>query len=100
VAIEWMLADASLRAIAVEQNAERATRIKRNATAFGVPGLDGIEGAAPAALENLAPPDSIFIGGGASDTGVLDRCVLALRSGGRLVVNAVTLETERLVLER
>jgi precorrin-6B C5,15-methyltransferase / cobalt-precorrin-6B C5,C15-methyltransferase len=100
VAIEWMLADASLRAIAVERNAERTARIKRNATAFGVPGLVVIEGAAPAALENLAPPDAIFIGGGASDPDVLDRCVLALRSGGRLVVNAVTLETESLVLER
>ena len=100
VAIEWMLADASLRAIAVERNAERTARIKRNATAFGVPGLVVIEGAAPAALENLAPPEAIFIGGGAGDPGVLDRCVLALRSGGRLVVNAVTLETESLVLER
>lgn len=100
VAIEWMLADASLRAIAVERNAERTARIKRNATAFGVPGLVVIEGAAPAVLENLAPPDAIFIGGGAGDPGVLDRCVLALRSGGRLVVNAVTLETESLVLER
>jgi precorrin-6B C5,15-methyltransferase / cobalt-precorrin-6B C5,C15-methyltransferase len=100
VAIEWMLADASLRAIAVERNAERTARIKRNAPAFGVPGLVVIEGAAPAALENLAPPDAIFIGGGASDPDVLDRCVLALRSGGRLVVNAVTLETESLVLER
>src|ERR1700736_2096589 len=74
VAIEWMLADASMRAIAVERDAERATRIKRNATAFGVPGLVVIEGAAPAALENLAPPDAIFIGGGGSDPGVLDRC--------------------------
>ena len=100
VAIEWMLADASLRAIAVERNAERTARIKRNATAFGVPGLVVIEGAAPAVLENLEPPDAIFIGGGAGDPGVLDRCVLALRSGGRLVVNAVTLETESLVLER
>ena len=99
VAIEWMLADASLRAIAVERNAERTARIKRNATAFGVPGLVVIEGAAPAVLENLEPPDAIFIGGGAGDPGVLDRCVLALRSGGRLVVNAVTLETESLVLE-
>jgi precorrin-6Y C5,15-methyltransferase (decarboxylating) len=100
VAIEWMLADASLRAIAVERNAERTARIKRNATAFGVPGLVVIEGAAPAVLENLEPPDAIFIGGGTGDPGVLDRCVLALRSGGRLVVNAVTLETESLVLER
>ncbi len=104
VAIEWMLADPSLRAIAVERSTQRAARIKRNAARFGVPGLVAIEGAAPAALENLAPPHAIphaiFVGGGANDPGVLDRCVAALRSGGRLVVNAVTLETESLVMER
>jgi precorrin-6Y C5,15-methyltransferase (decarboxylating) len=100
VAIEWMLADPSLRAIAVEQRAERAARIRRNATAFGVPGLVVMEAAAPAALESLPPPDAVFVGGGASDPGVLDRCVTALRPGGRLVVNAVTLETQSQLTER
>ena len=37
---------------------------------------------------------------GRADPSVLDRCLLALRSGGRLVLNAVTLETKSLVLER
>ena len=50
VAIEWMLADPSLRAIAIEARADRAARIRRNAAAFGVPGLEVVEGAAPAAL--------------------------------------------------
>jgi precorrin-6B C5,15-methyltransferase / cobalt-precorrin-6B C5,C15-methyltransferase len=100
VAIEWMLADPSLRAIAVEQRAERAARIRRNAAAFGVPGLVIMEAAAPAALENLPPPDAVFVGGGARDPGVLDRCVTALRPGGRLVVNAVTLETQSQLTER
>ena len=61
VAIEWMLADTSLKAIAVERSAERAPRIRRNAAAFGVPGLEVIEGAAPDALAGLARPDAIFI---------------------------------------
>ena len=100
VAIEWMLADPLMRAIAVEERADRAARVRRNAAAFGVPGLDIIEGAAPAALSGLATPDAIFIGGGASDTGMLDAAARALRSGGRLVVNAVTLETEALLLAR
>ena len=100
VAIEWMLADPLMRAVAVEERADRAARIRRNAAAFGVPGLDIIEGAAPAALFALTTPDAIFIGGGASDTGVLDAAARALRSGGRLVVNAVTLETEALLLAR
>jgi precorrin-6B C5,15-methyltransferase / cobalt-precorrin-6B C5,C15-methyltransferase len=100
VAIEWMLADPSVRATAVEVRADRAARIRRNAAAFGVPALDIVEGAAPGALANLAPPDAIFIGGGACDAGVIDTAVAALRPGGRLVVNAVTLATEGLLLAR
>jgi precorrin-6Y C5,15-methyltransferase (decarboxylating) len=100
VAIEWMLVDCSLRAIAVEARADRAARIVRNAAALGVPGLEVVHGAAPAALAQLSPPDAIFIGGGASEPGVLDHCIAALPSGGRLVVNAVTLATEGLVIDR
>jgi len=100
VAIEWMLADPAMRAVAIEQRAERAARIRRNAAAFGVPGLELVEGSAPAALGKLAPPDAIFIGGGASDPGMLDVATNALRSGGRLVANAVTLDTEAMLLAR
>ena len=98
--IEWMLAHPSLRAIAVEANTERVARIRRNAAACGVPGLAVVEGAAPAALQGLATPDAIFIGGGGSDEGVLEAAVEALSPGGRLVANAVTLEMEALLLSR
>ena len=100
VAIEWLLTDQTMRAIAVERRADRADRIRRNAAAFGVPGLNIVEGAAPAALSGLATPDAVFVGGGAGDTGTLDAAAWALRPGGRLVVNAVTLETEALLLAR
>jgi precorrin-6B C5,15-methyltransferase / cobalt-precorrin-6B C5,C15-methyltransferase len=100
VAIEWLLADPTMRAIAIERRADRATRIRRNAAAFGVPGLEIVEGGAPAALSGLATPDAVFVGGGAGDTGALDAATRALRPGGRLVVNAVTLETEALLLAR
>ena len=100
VAIEWMLADPSLRAIAIERHSERAARIRRNAAAFGVPGLEFIEGKAPNCLAGLPVPDAIFIGGGAAEPGMLDAAVAVLRSGGRLVVNAVTLETEAVLLAR
>jgi len=65
-----------------------------------VPGLLVIDGVAPAALEKLPRPDAIFIGGGAGDPGVLDAVTAALACGGRLVVNAVTLETEALLIAR
>ena len=96
VAIEWMLADPAMRAIAIEARSDRAARIRRNAAAFGVPGLNVIEGVAPAAFAGLAQPDALFIGGGVA--GALDAAVAALRPGGRLVVNAVTVETEALLM--
>jgi len=98
ISIEWMLADPSMRALAVEADAARAARIDRNAGAFGVPGLTVIRGAAPAALVGLPTPDAIFIGGGGTDAGVLDAAIAALPSGGRLVANAVTLEMEAVLL--
>lgn len=98
VAIEWMLADPAMRAVAIEARSDRAARIRRNAAALGVPGLEVVEGAGPAVLEGLARPDAVFIGGGA--TIVLDAAVRALGTGGRLVVNAVTAETEVLILQR
>jgi precorrin-6Y C5,15-methyltransferase (decarboxylating) len=95
-----MLADSSLRAIAIEADTARAARISRNAAAFGVPELEIIEGRAPQALAGLEAPDAIFIGGGASNEGVIDACIAALKTGGRLVANAVTLETESELLAR
>jgi precorrin-6B C5,15-methyltransferase / cobalt-precorrin-6B C5,C15-methyltransferase len=99
VAIEWMLADVSLNAIAIERRADRAARIRRNAAACGVPHLQLIEAAAPDAFEGLTPPDAVFIGGGATVPGILDASRAALRPLGRLVVNAVTLETESALLK-
>jgi precorrin-6Y C5,15-methyltransferase (decarboxylating) len=92
VAIEWMLADPANRAIAIERHPERAARIARNAAALGVPALQIVEGGAPGALAGLSAPDAIFVGGGASVDGLIDRAVDVLARGGRLVVNAVTLE--------
>ena len=98
VAIEWLLADSSLNAVAIEQRSDRSARIHRNAAAFGVPHLTVVEGSAPAALDGLATPDAVFIGGGATTLGLLDAVQAALRSAGRLVVNAVALETEMILL--
>jgi len=98
VGIEWMLADPSLKTIAIEADAERAARIAGNAAAFGVPDLRVVMGRAPAALQGLDPPHAIFIGGGGSDPGVMESAIAALRPDGRLVANAVTLEMEALLL--
>jgi len=94
ISIEWLLADPSTRAIAIEKHPERCARIKRNAANLGVPHLQLIEGEAPKALTGLEQPDAIFIGGGFTAPGLIDLCWAALKPRGRLVVNAVTLESQ------
>jgi precorrin-6B C5,15-methyltransferase / cobalt-precorrin-6B C5,C15-methyltransferase len=98
VGIEWMRSHPTCRAIAVEADADRAERIGRNARTLGVPALQVIPGTAPDALSELATPDAVFIGGGATRPGVLQRCLDALRGGGRIVVHGVTVETEALLV--
>jgi precorrin-6B C5,15-methyltransferase / cobalt-precorrin-6B C5,C15-methyltransferase len=99
VAIEWMLADPGNRAVAIEARHDRAARIARNALAFGVPSLSVVAGEAPQALADLPAPDAIFIGGGAGAPEMIERAIDALASGGRLVVNAVTLETQAALVD-
>lgn len=97
VAIEWLLRHPQNRAIGIEKDPGRAARARCNATLLGVPHLTVRDGAAPTALGDLEPPDAIFIGGGASTPGVLDLVMEKLKTGGALVINAVTLETEALL---
>ncbi|MFD7502890.1 precorrin-6y C5,15-methyltransferase (decarboxylating) subunit CbiE [Streptomyces sp. NPDC059850] len=97
IAVEWMRAHPACRAVSVERDPVRATRITRNATALGVPALRVVTGAAPAALDGLPAPDAVFVGGGATTPGLLEACWAALPAGGRLVVNTVTLESEALL---
>jgi precorrin-6Y C5,15-methyltransferase (decarboxylating) len=94
IGIEWMRAHASCRAIAIEANGERQRFIEHNRDALGVPGLQLVAGKAPDALQGLPAPDAVFIGGGVTAQGVLDGCWGALKQGGRLIANAVTLEGE------
>ncbi|WP_248751407.1 precorrin-6y C5,15-methyltransferase (decarboxylating) subunit CbiE [Pseudomonas sp. MWU15-20650] len=94
IGIEWMRAHPSCRALAIEADAGRQSLIEHNRDALGVPGLQLIRGKAPDALQGLEAPDAIFIGGGVTRDGVLDTCWQHLRPGGRLIANAVTLQSE------
>jgi precorrin-6Y C5,15-methyltransferase (decarboxylating) len=94
IGIEWMRVHPSCRAIAVESHPERAHRIRQNAGRLGVPDLGVVEGEAPGALLGLPRPDAVFVGGGVTTPLLLDACWEALVPGGRLVVNAVTVQSE------
>nr|WP_296430174.1 precorrin-6y C5,15-methyltransferase (decarboxylating) subunit CbiE [Roseovarius sp. BRH_c41] len=93
VAVEWMRGARYARAIGIEPRADRRAMAAANALALGVPRLELIEGRVPEALAGLDAPDAVFIGGGLSEA-VFEAAWAALRPLGRLVCNAVTLESE------
>jgi len=97
IAIEWLRAESTAQAVAVEADAERAQRIERNAHRLGVPRLRVHHGRAPEALDAIdsGPPDAIFVGGGVAAPGMLEHCWDALSPSGRIVADAVTLEGEQ-----
>jgi len=99
IAIEWMRAARGAQAIAIESNKKRIEMIWQNVMELGAEKLAIVEGNAPEALGGLGVPDAIFIGGGLTTEGVFETCWEKLRNGGRLVANAVTVESEAKLLE-
>ena len=100
IGIEWMRVHPSCSCIAFEAREERAVRIRENAARLGVPTLRVIQGTAPDAFAGLRPPDAIFIGGGVGNDDLFDACWAKLSAAGRLVANAVTLQSEASLVAR
>ncbi|WP_420879602.1 precorrin-6y C5,15-methyltransferase (decarboxylating) subunit CbiE [Rhodococcus sp. (in: high G+C Gram-positive bacteria)] len=99
IGIEWMRTDPRCRAVAFERENARVAQIVDNASRLGVPTLR-VRGSAPDEFPaETTVPDAIFVGGGVTQDGLLDACWMRLRPGGRMVVNAVTAESESLVLQ-
>jgi precorrin-6Y C5,15-methyltransferase (decarboxylating) len=96
VAVEWCLAGG--KAVCVEQHAERAARIERNAARYAVD-LQVVQGDSLALLDTLGPaPQAVFVGGG-FDRALFDALRTRLSAPWRLVVNAVALETQALLMD-
>lgn len=97
IGIEWLLSHPANEALAIEPRADRIALIRSNAAALGADRLHVVEGKAPDVLDGLPIPDAVFVGGGLSEA-LLDHLFATLPPGTRLVANAVTLESEALVL--
>jgi precorrin-6Y C5,15-methyltransferase (decarboxylating) len=97
IAIEWCRSAPGCKAVAFERDPQRRNRIGDNIAAFGV--RVEVRGTAPGALDGAAEPSVIFIGGGVTQPGMLQACFDRLPAGGRLVVNAVTVEAEAVVAQ-
>lgn len=98
IAIEWLWSHPINAATTIEIDPDRAERIRANAARLGVDRLNVITGRAPDALDGLATPDAVFIGGGISQE-MLQVVWSLLPKGARLVANAVTLEAEVLLAQ-
>ena len=97
IAIEWCRGGRGCAAVAFERDEQRRKRIAANAVAFGV--TVDVRGEGPQAFEDAPEPSAIFIGGGLTQPGLLDTCIERLPIGGRLVVNAVTAESEAVMVQ-
>ncbi|WP_040768300.1 precorrin-6y C5,15-methyltransferase (decarboxylating) subunit CbiE [Tsukamurella sp. 1534] len=93
VGISWALAGGG-SVVGVERREDRAERVRRNASRAGVP-FEVVVADTAELNTDLPEPDAIFIGGGLSET-LATACVGVLKPGGRLVANAVTVESQSL----
>ncbi|MFD4367494.1 precorrin-6y C5,15-methyltransferase (decarboxylating) subunit CbiE [Rhodococcus sp. NPDC058521] len=101
IGIEWMRTHPRCRAVCFERKDSRVEQIRANAHRLGVPSLVSA-GEVPDAFNSLSSatsvPDAIFVGGGVTQDRLLDHCWRRLPVGGRMVVNAVTAESEATLL--
>ena len=97
IAVEWCRSGPGCCAVAFEIKPERRMRIVANARAFGAD-ID-VRTQAPEGFEGAKQPDAIFIGGGLTGPGMVEACLSQLSAGGRFVANAVTAESEALLVQ-
>ncbi len=82
------------RIFAIERNEQCREFIKENLRKFNARHVTLVEGDAPSCLENLPDPDRVFIGGsGGNLYKILEAVDARLAAEGRIVLNAVTLDT-------
>lgn len=94
VAVEAAMAARKGRVYAVERDLEQVATIRQNLASFGVGNVEIVQGEAPESLEGLPAPDAVFIGGsGGRLSAILELACTRLQRGGRVVVNAASLET-------
>ncbi|MBL1421969.1 MAG: precorrin-6y C5,15-methyltransferase (decarboxylating) subunit CbiE [Alphaproteobacteria bacterium] len=91
VGIEYMRLGQGSTSHAVEQNEQRSLNIKINAENLGVPNIKIHHGDIMKFAQKLPTPDAVFIGGGLT-LEVFNMAYEALRLGGRLVINVISLE--------
>lgn len=99
VSVEAALSGTGIRVYAVEKNPEAVELLYQNRRMFFADGIRVIPGSAPDALYSLEPPTHVFIGGSSGNLKEILRLVLDKNPNVRIVINAISLETLREVME-
>jgi precorrin-6B C5,15-methyltransferase / cobalt-precorrin-6B C5,C15-methyltransferase len=93
VAVEAAMLAPRGRVFAIELDPEGVAICGENVREHGVDNVRVIAGRAPEALVGLEAPDAVFVGGSKGNMSpIVDAALGALKPGGRLVLNAITLE--------
>jgi precorrin-6B C5,15-methyltransferase / cobalt-precorrin-6B C5,C15-methyltransferase len=98
IAVQWCRSWPGCTAVAFERDQLRRNAIRRNAEKFGA--SVELRGRAPEVFDGAAAPAAVFVGGGVTQPGLLDACLQHLPTGGRLVANAVTVESEAVLAQQ
>lgn len=94
ISIEAALLAHKGQVYAYERKQEGVDLIGKNMEYFGVKNIHVLPLEAPQGLEKLPRADTVFIGGSGGRLGeILARSKEQLKPGGRIVINAITLET-------
>lgn len=100
VSIEASLLASKGSVFAIEKNSEAVAVIGENFRRFDRHNIKVIQALAPEHLEELPDPTAVFIGGSGGRMGEILRVTCGrLRPGGRIVINAATLETLHAAVE-
>lgn len=99
VSVEAARSGDRIRVYAVEKNPEALDLIRENRKKFRADGIRIVSGEAPGVLAELEAPTHVFIGGSSGNLQEILSCVLEKNESVRIVINAISLETVKEVME-
>ena len=93
ISIEAAAMSADIKVYAIETNPDAVNLTKENCKKHNLTNVKVIENLAPSGFENLPVPTHVFIGGSKGNLREIMQSLADKKSGMRIVINAVSLET-------
>jgi len=94
ISVEAAIAATDGKVYAVEREEDALELLKKNIESFGIDNVVINPGTAPEVLKSLPAPDRVIVGGSGGNLGeIISHSYDKMPPGGRIVINAVVLET-------